>query len=146
MSEPRLSEAPHNVWLRRARAQRPNKKTKFASFEAISLARQTQSKRRSPLVLRIGQGAYVQSGSSPLHDVRYRVPSLAQARELFDASCKAASKPDVSTRSDERGDQNAQRRIRVDDPTADGSGATKVVEPDGIEPTTSCLQSTRSPN
>ena len=37
-------------------------------------------------------------------------------------------------------------RGRTNKPTITAGGTTKVVEPDGIEPTTSCLQSRRSPN
>ena len=36
------------------------------------------------------RGARTQSGPFPLHDVRYRAPSLAQARELFDRLRDAA--------------------------------------------------------
>ena len=40
----------------------------------------------------------------------------------------------------------ARRRIPNQDTGPRGSQAGLLVEPDGIEPTTSCLQSTRSPN
>jgi hypothetical protein len=150
MSEPRLREAPHNVWLTLL-AQRPNKKTivdpfgstsnAFASdlfcqtdpIKAAVTARATWSPR----------GARTQSGPFPLHDVRYRAPSLAQARELFDRPPKQPIMTGSSTSC------RSARRCNAGDVGKAAKRAkpeAAVVEPDGIEPTTSCLQSTRSPN
>jgi hypothetical protein len=62
----------------------------------------------------------------PLHDFRYRAPAVAGGFETRPYNCGRGKRFPAN-----------ERAVLADCP---------LVEPDGIEPTTSCLQSRRSPN
>ena len=71
----------------------------------------------------------------------YRIPLEAASRRL---SSKIAAPPSLAALADRN---DPQTDISSEAPSPDGANSrTYLVEPDGIEPTTSCLQSTRSPN
>jgi hypothetical protein len=78
---------------------------------------------------------------SPLHDVRQHAPAGANpSRVRIDVLLDEPRRCRMQRRESTRTDARAQHE-RADNRTTSG-----LVEPDGIEPTTSCLQSRRSPN
>src|SRR5262245_9020868 len=77
------------------------------------------------------------SGRSPLHDVKEVRPSGIRRRRNFGSWQERARSFRPTARRAARGQMRSSRSQ---------AGITKLVEPDGIEPTTSCLQSRRSPN
>src|SRR5262249_27945739 len=85
--------------------------------------------RRSRLASRSTLGAIL-----PLHDVRQHAP----------ASDLVARKPCGSKTL--RHDGGRGTCVSTDEQATAGQWRPRLVEPDGIEPTTSCLQSRRSPN
>ena len=90
----------------------------------------------------------------PLHDVRYRKVLPAKRPKPFDnapsekppggSSPLEASPPRERNCEFHRTDQD--RSASPPERVKSAAPPARLVEPDGIEPTTSCLQSTRSPN
>ena len=79
---------------------------------------------------------------SPLHDVRQHA-----ATDVRIATNKCSHGRDIKAAPATTGvSADNLRRSKAGLPTQPQHKPRKLVEPDGIEPTTSCLQSTRSPS
>jgi hypothetical protein len=80
----------------------------------------------------------------PLHDVRYQSVITRSARSL---TAHARARNCVRRTSLDLEEPHAELRFEVMiTMLQDDRARSRLVEPDGIEPTTSCLQSRRSPN
>jgi hypothetical protein len=85
------------------------------------------------------------SDRSPLYDVRYparRVHPDSACEVMFSRTTISKGPSPSSLLELRRG----QPSLRFGSPSRSWRSQRRLVEPDGIEPTTSCLQSTRSPS
>ncbi len=87
------------------------------------------------------------SDRSPLYDVRNPARASCEGRNVrSDVFADDIGDLSQSARLRPGGLRRAPRFVFVQRGRATRSRRRSVVEPDGIEPTTSCLQSTRSPS
>ena len=88
-------------------------------------------------------GRFEWAAARPVRAIRRGGRSALRAFGPGRHSCNHQRRPPCSTPTGPKGRQGRTAAAPV---CAPAKAASKMVEPDGIEPTTSCLQSTRSPN
>ena len=82
----------------------------------------------------------------PLHDVERSRTRTRSHRDRNRVRMSVLSSDGDARHARPRGSDPASRPLQAAEITAIAAAPPRLVEPDGIEPTTSCLQSTRSPN